>query len=532
MPVLSGERWQSSGATTTVTWSFATSNYASLKTQYSGYRDFSTSINSDFRDEIIAAFNAWEAVANIDFVQVADAASVNIRIGDYAIDGRAGPGGQSTLGQAHNWWSGTYYKAAQIVFDVDAYDSSADFYWTALHEIGHSIGLDHATFSTSVMYYLKTASSAATLTADDIAGVRAIYGAPGSGGTGGPTGDDYAANASTLGRVAVGGAVGGVIETGGDVDWFKVELTAGRAYRLDLKGKSSSQGTLEDPYLECFNAAGVKVDFIDDGGVGLDSSDIFRPVTTGVYYLAASSFEDDETGTYRLSVTDTSAPGGSAAVTTAAQNILRLSSNVQVSDLSSRVAAGSLSLSAAIGELVKAADATTSVARLSYQFFTGKIPGGPGLDYLVSPTGPNPNNLNSPYFQSFNLENRYINFAVNLGRDGEGKAAFQAEYGGLSLFAATKKAYGKIFGNTPEDTRVTALLSGGRDGYFASYGADGPNGQGTKAAMVGWLLAEAEKADLGIYARSNAAFLTDLADGAAYGVDLVGVYGQASFNYG
>ncbi|WP_277785612.1 matrixin family metalloprotease [Caulobacter segnis] len=532
MPVLSGERWQSTGLTTTVTWSFATSNYASLKTQYSGYRDFSTSINNDFRDEIIAAFNAWEAAANIDFVQVADSASVNIRIGDYAIDGRAAPGGQSTLGQAHNWWSGTYYRAAQIVFDVDAYDSSADFYWTALHEIGHAIGLDHATLSTAVMYYLKTPSSAASLTADDIAGVTAIYGAPGSGGTGGPARDDYAGNATTSGRVTVGGAVSGVIEIGGDVDWFRVELSAGRAYRLDLKGKSSGQGTLEDPYLEVFNAAGVKIDFIDDGGAGLDSSDIFRPATTGIYYLAASGFEDDETGTYRLSIIDTSSPAGSTAVTTAAQNILRLSSSAQVSDLSTRVAAGSLSLTAAIGELVKAADATTSVATLSYQFFTGKIPGGPGLDYLVSPSGPNPNNLNSAYFQSFNLENRYINFAVNLGRDGEGRAGFQAEYGGLSLFAATKKAYGKIFGNTPDDARVTVLLSGGRDGYFASYGGDGPSGQGTKAAMVGWLLAEAEKADLGVFARSNAAFLTDLADGAAYGVDLVGVYGQPSFNYG
>ena len=26
------------------------------------------------------------------------------------------------------------------------------------------------------------------------------------------------------------------------------------------------------------------------------------------------------------------------------------------------------------------------MATLSYQFFTGKIPGGPGMDYLVSPT--------------------------------------------------------------------------------------------------------------------------------------------------
>ena len=77
--------------------------------------------------------------------------------------------------------------------------------------------------------------------------------------------------------------------------------------------------------------------------------------------------------------------------------------------------------------------------------------------------------------------------------------------------------------------KVAALLSGGRDAYFASYGQDGLNGIGTKAAMVGWLLAEAEKSDLGLYAKADAAFLTDLADGAGYNVDLVGVYGRPDY---
>ncbi len=169
-------------------------------------------------------------------------------------------------------------------------------------------------------------------------------------------------------------------------------------------------------------------------------------------------------------------------------------------------------------------------------FFTGKIPIFGGIDYLVSASGPNPNNLNSAYFQSFNLENRYINFAVNLGRDGEGKAAFQTEFGSLSLFDATKKAYAKIFGAAPADAKVTTLLSGGRDAYFASYGGDGLNGQGTKAAMVGWLLAEAEKGDLGVMARSNAAWLTDLADGSApFAIDITGAaagYYKSEFVYG
>ena len=65
--------------------------------------------------------------------------------------------------------------------------------------------------------------------------------------------------------------------------------------------------------------------------------------------------------------------------------------------------------------------------------------------------------------------------------------------------------------------------------YFAGYGLDGPEGIGTKAAAVGWLLAEAVKADIGTYARSNDAFLSDLADGAKLHVDLIGTYNQASY---
>lgn len=230
-------------------------------------------------------------------------------------------------------------------------------------------------------------------------------------------------------------------------------------------------------------------------------------------------------------------------VETAFTNILR-STSISTSalalgaDIAARLSAGSLTAATAINEIVKAADATTSVATLSYQFFTGKIPSEAGINYLVSPTGPNPNNINSQYYQSFNLENRYINFAMNLGKLGEGKEQFQAAYGSKTLFEATRDAYAVIFGATPTEAKVHALLDPSftlngvtmtRAEYFASYGGDGPNGLGTKAAMVGWLLAEAEKADVGVYARSNAAFLTDLADGASFAINLIGAYSKPEY---
>jgi len=205
--------------------------------------------------------------------------------------------------------------------------------------------------------------------------------------------------------------------------------------------------------------------------------------------------------------------------------------------LSARVDANTLSFAAAAAEVAKLGINTTSVATLSYQFFTGAIPRDQGIDYLVSPGGGNVNNLNSAYYQNFNIENRYINFAVNLGKLGEGAAKFQADYGQLSLTQALVKAYTQIFGTAPAADKVVSLLAdmvpngaGGtytRGEYFAFYGRDGVDGIGTKAAMVGWLLAQAAKEDIGVYAKANDALLLDIAADklAAYQTDLLASYG-------
>ena len=212
-----------------------------------------------------------------------------------------------------------------------------------------------------------------------------------------------------------------------------------------------------------------------------------------------------------------------------------------VGGLTAEVGSGAKTLDQAFEAIVDRADGTTAVAAMSYQFFLGYAPSKGGFDYLVSPSGPNPNNLNSAYYQFFNLENRFINFAVNLGKLGEGAAGFSTDYGGLTLRAATAQAYAEIFGLGPSEARLDAILNatfqiGGqtltRADYFASYGGDGLSGLGTKAAMVGWLMAEAAKADLGVLARSSNAYLADLADGARFQVDLVGTYAQPDWAYG
>ena len=230
-------------------------------------------------------------------------------------------------------------------------------------------------------------------------------------------------------------------------------------------------------------------------------------------------------------------------VALAMANVLRLATfstgaEAMTKSLAASIASGT-SYTDAISTVTKAAISTSAVAVLSYQFFTGKTPSSAGMDYLVSPNGANPNNLNSAYYQSFNVENRYINFAVNLGKIGEGAASFTTNYGSLTLAEATKKAYATIFGLTPTDAKVADLLGGSlslngatvtRADYFALYGQDGLNGQGTKAAMVGWLMAEAEKADIGLYAKSADAFFQVVTTDNIYGIDLIGLYGKPEYN--
>ncbi len=200
-----------------------------------------------------------------------------------------------------------------------------------------------------------------------------------------------------------------------------------------------------------------------------------------------------------------------------------------LSALATQVGSGTMTLAAAETAVAKMAAGTTSVVNLTYQFFTGATPYASGVAYLVG-------GLAGAGYQAMSLEDRYINFAVNLGKLGEGQARFAAAYGGLSLAQALTKAYAEIFGTAPTDAKVHELLDAQlvvngqtltRAQYFALFGQDGETGIGTKAAMVGWLLAEAVKADVGPYAAAQDAFLADLGpDGVAqFHVDLLGAYG-------
>ena len=126
-----------------------------------------------------------------------------------------------------------------------------------------------------------------------------------------PAGEDFTANTGTAGSVVVGESVTSNIATAGDRDWFAVTLEAGTTYRIDLDGRWTNRGTLFDPYLRGVHDSDgnlIAGTTSDDGGYRVFNSRVyFTPEADGTYYVAAGA-RGSHTGTYRLSVADTTKP--------------------------------------------------------------------------------------------------------------------------------------------------------------------------------------------------------------------------------
>lgn len=188
---------------------------------------------ADLDAALQSAFDAWEAVADIDFEQVSTGGQVSV---SYDAMGYS-PGGANIAGTA-TWGpsiSGVLnsLSVGLIEFNSDLtwsdYGSGGfDFFAIALHEIGHIVGLGHVPDTTQIMSDVVVADN---LGSGDIDGAQFIYGAGGatsatpvSGGGGGGGGG---AIALLLGLLAL---VAGLFTGGGG---GLVAMAAGRAFGPD-----------------------------------------------------------------------------------------------------------------------------------------------------------------------------------------------------------------------------------------------------------------------------------------------------------
>ena len=127
--------------------------------------------------------------------------------------------------------------------------------------------------------------------------------------------DDYTESPDAPGALTVGGSAVGEIEAPADVDWFAVELEAGVAYTIHIRGQFSDAGTLADPR---FDGIYDHVGWLLDGTwndrrppprIFSDSRMTFTPADSGTYHVAVSGYgiylphrSTPPVGTYTVSV--------------------------------------------------------------------------------------------------------------------------------------------------------------------------------------------------------------------------------------
>jgi len=276
-----------------VTWSFAAFNL-------SDRLSYDFALNDWMRPIVEDALNAWQSVANIQFSEVADSSSANIRFGLNDIDGPS-----NTLGVAHTTWQGNTYTKADIELDSSESWTELSIYTTFLHEIGHAIGLGHEDRFPSILNTFVN-SSVTNLTDDDIAGAVTIYG-PSENYTAALS-SDIPASTNTTAIAAIGADYEGTINFSSDIDWIKLNLVAGENYTIELKGAHTQDGSLVDPeILGMFDRFGSPLHFDtrdDNSGSGLNSSTQFAAYATSEYYVSVGSHIAPSTDgdTYTLSI--------------------------------------------------------------------------------------------------------------------------------------------------------------------------------------------------------------------------------------
>jgi serralysin len=116
------------------------------------------------------------------------------------------------------------------------------------------------------------------------------------------TPDTVPGDTSTTRTVEVDGAtIVSTIDTIGDMDFFKVELVAGRTYDIGQYAKIGGPSgiPLADAYIELYDSAGNLIVSADGGGPntpsGLDALLTYVAQSSGTYYINARAFDQDST---------------------------------------------------------------------------------------------------------------------------------------------------------------------------------------------------------------------------------------------
>jgi len=140
---------------------------------------------NDIRLSIKRAFSRWQSATQIRFFEKKEGiADIMIQFsrkshGDpYPFDGPGGTLGHAFYPEHHSLGGDTHFDDDET-FTLNKKDGK-NFYWVALHEFGHALGLEHSKTKGTVMFpwYENFNGKEVDLTPDDRRGIQKLYGKP------------------------------------------------------------------------------------------------------------------------------------------------------------------------------------------------------------------------------------------------------------------------------------------------------------------------------------------------------------------
>ena len=112
--------------------------------------------------------------------------------------------------------------------------------------------------------------------------------------------DDYPDSVDTEGMVPLDSSATGAIDFRSDADWFRVQMQEDELFLFELKGASSMNGTLEDPYMELLDGSGSRLKQDDYVGEATNDRFEYRATEDGPHFVSVRSSGDTGVGSYAL----------------------------------------------------------------------------------------------------------------------------------------------------------------------------------------------------------------------------------------
>ncbi len=253
------------------------------------------SSTSSWETTLAKAFAAWEDVTKVNLVQVSDDGSAvgsgtdqqgASNFGDIRIGAMPEPSGElafAFLPPPKNGGS----AAGDIIFNsnVNWGTNGYDLATVAIHEIGHSLGLDHSSLTSAAMYayYNGTKQS---LTTDDVSGIQSVYGARSN--TAGNTSASHATSVALNGN-GQATLTNEQISAATDADWYSVIVPQNTNGSMTITIQSSNLSLLE-PRVTVYNGKVTGLAQASVTSLGGTATVTINGVTPGqTYYLRASA---------------------------------------------------------------------------------------------------------------------------------------------------------------------------------------------------------------------------------------------------